>query len=186
MKTQLQKKRLPIYLMGFLIGTMGVFLLTQVKKATAPEFAEVLLERKNPAFIAVGGNVRLQLGDEPGRNLAWGFPTQLMVGYKEAGGRIAPVVRMEYRDLVEKETLIGPFAKAGEYELRAQFFACDQPGQKYCAKISVVWPITATEGPEGLRELPLPVDVKGIAEREAAAGLAREEAAKKAALAPTP
>ena len=186
MKTQLQKKRLPIYLTGFLLGSMGVYLLTQVKRATAPDFAEVKIEQNAPAILSLGGNVRLQLGEEPGHHLAWGFPTQLMVGYKEAEGRIAPVIRMEYRDLVEKETLIGPFSKAGDYELRAQFFACDRPGQKYCAKISVLLPVSVKEDGGLPKELPLAVDVKGIAEREAAAGLAREEAAKKAALAPTP
>ena len=179
------KRRAPIYLTGFLIGVIAVMMLTQAKKASAPDFEEVNIEA-SPLYLVVGGAIRLQLGKNPGHVLAWGFPTQLMVGHEEEPGRYAPAMRMEYRDLVEEETLIGPFSKPGKYELRAQFFACAFPGEKYCAKISVLQPVIAAEDGSLPRELPLAVDVTGAAKRASESGEAREEAAKKAALAPTP
>jgi hypothetical protein len=183
-QNKLQTRRLPIYLSGFLLGTMGVYLVTQAKRASAPDFAEVA-DTRAEILLPVGGQLRLRLGDDPGKNLVWGFPTQLMIGKREEGGRMSPLARLEYRDLVEKETLLGPFPSLGEYEVRAQFFTCAFPGEKYCAKIALVQPVKViTES--AAREPLVDVDVKGAAEKASANGKLAEDAAKQKALAPTP
>ena len=168
-----QRHRIPIYVGGFLLGTAAVMLVSQVKRATAPDFAEVRVEPR-AVELKPGGSFRLRLGPEPGRQLAWGFPTQLMVGFEEQPGRFAPALRMEYRDLVEAETLVGPFDKAGRYELRAQFFACDHPGEKYCAKIALHQPFNVGAGPAASAELPLVLDVAAVARHAAENGHERE------------
>ena len=85
-------------------------------------------------------------------------------------GKFTPVITMEYRDLVEEETLIGPLEKAGEYELVAQFSVCAYPGEKYCARIQLSQPIFVVEGSGAPAEVPLPVDLKTIAESTSAEG----------------
>lgn len=184
MKPKLQTRRLPIYLSGFLLGAFGVYLVTQAKRATAPDFAEITDTRPD-ILLPVGGQLRLRLSEDPGKNLVWGFPTQLMIGKLEAGGRVTPVVRMEYKDLVERETLLGPFPAEGSYEVRAQYFTCAFPGEKYCAKISLLQPVTVKKE-SAAREPLVEVDVKTAAEKASANGKVAEEAARQKALAPTP
>jgi hypothetical protein len=183
--TKLQTRRLPIYLSGFLIGAMGVYLVTKAKQATAPDFAEVS-ESRPPIVMPVGKTVTLRLGEEPEKHLVWGFPTQLMIGKLEAGGRVTPVVRMEYKNLVEKETALGPFPSAGDYEIRAQFYTCAYPGEKYCAKIALVQPVQVRAESATAMPATVDVDVKSAAEKASADGKVAEAAAKQKALAPTP
>lgn len=168
------QKRYPAYFVGFSLGLAAVLMILQMKKAFAPEFEEVE-DKRLPIELIAGGSLRLKLGPEPGKLLAWGFPTQLAVGKKLADGRVEPVIRMEYRDLVESETLIGPINDMGEFELRAQFFTCLAPGEKYCAKISLVQPILAFSGREAPAEVDLVVDLKTAAAKAAEDGKAKAE-----------
>jgi hypothetical protein len=173
-----QQRRVPIYVTGFVIGAAAVFMVSQIKKAMAPNFEEMNDERP-AAALAIGGQLRLQLGEEPGRSLIWGFPTQLMVAKDDGHGHLEPIVRMEYKDLVDKETLVGPMDAEGVYELRAQFFACDMPGQKYCARVNLVQPFTVKADPAAAKEIPLAVDVKAAASKAAGNGAALEAASTK-------
>jgi hypothetical protein len=169
------QKRYPAYFVGFSLGLAAVLMILQMKKAFAPEFKEVD-DTRLPIELIAGGSLRLKLGKEPGKLLAWGFPTQLVVGKKAADGRMEPVIRMEYRDLVESETLIGPINDMGEFELRAQFFTCSMPGEKYCAKISLVQPLLAFSGREAPAEVDLVVDLAAAASKAAEDGKVKAEA----------
>lgn len=169
------QKRYPAYFGGFTLGLAAVLMILQMKKNFAPEFEETE-DKRLPIELIAGGSLRLKLGPEPGKLLAWGFPTQLAVGKKLADGRVEPVIRMEYRDLVESETLIGPINDMGEFELRAQFFTCIMPGEKYCAKITLIQPIHAFSGREAPAEVDLVVDLKTAAEKAAQAGKVKAEA----------
>lgn len=168
------QKRYPAYFIGFSLGLAAVLMILQMKKAFAPEFQEVE-DARLPIELIAGGSLRLKLGKEPGKLLAWGFPTQLAVGKKLPDGRVEPVIRMEYRNLVEPETLIGPINEIGEFELRAHFYTCVLPGEKYCAKISLVQPILAFSGREAPAEVDLVVDLAGVAAKAAEAGQAKAE-----------
>ncbi len=167
---KLFQRRFPTYFLGFSLGLAAVVLLLQMKKVMAPDFAEVK-DIRPIVPLRVGGSFKLQLGEEPGKYLAWGFPTQLAVGKKGAEGRVQPVLRIEYKDLVEKETLLGPFHEVGEYELLAQFFTCAHPGEKYCAQVVLEQPFTVVEGEAPVSAV-LAVDVKSQAEKASAAGQA--------------
>jgi len=160
------QRRYPAYFGGFILGLSAVLMILQMKKAFAPEFQE-MEDKRLPIELIAGGSLRLKLGPEPGKLLAWGFPTQLAVGKKLPDGRVEPIIRMEYRDLVEAETLIGPINEMGEFELRAQFFTCLIPGEKYCAKINLIQPILAFSGREAPAEVDLVVDLKAAAEKAA-------------------
>lgn len=177
MKRQVFQRRFPTYLGGFLLGLAAVFFIMRMKKAMMPEFHDVVDKRPRAEMVA-GGFLRLQLGPEPGKLLAYGFPTQLMVGRKGENGLFTPVIRMEYRDLVEAETKIGPIPDAGEFELRAQFFTCAVPGEAHCARIQLEQPIFAFSGREAASEVPVVVDLKGVAEKAAAQGKAAESSTK--------
>lgn len=164
---RLFQRRFPSYFTGFFIGLAAVMAIIQVKKAVAPDFSEVK-DSRAPLSLKVGGKVRLQLGPEPGKILVWGFPTRLAIGKKKTEGHVEMVKSIEYRDLVESETLLDSFAEAGDYELVAQLFVCRQPGEKYCAKIQLEQKIAVGEGPA---EVPLAVDLRTVAEKAAAAGV---------------
>lgn len=173
------QKRYPAYFVGFSLGLAAVLMILQMKKAFAPEFNEVE-DKRLPIQLIAGGSLRLKLGKEPGKLLAWGFPTQLAVGKKVADGRVEPVIRLEYKNLVEAETLVGPINDMGEFELRANFYTCATPGEKYCAKINLIQPILAFSGREAPAEVDLVVDLAAAAAKAAEDGKAKaaEEATK--------
>lgn len=166
---KLIKRRVPTYFSGFLLGLAAVLLIMQVKKAVAPEFPD-LNEKRAPLQIAAGGSVRLSLGAEPGKYLAWGFPTRLAIGLRKDNGRVEPVLTLEYKNLVEPETLLGPLNEAGAYDLVAHFYVCSQPGEKYCTKIVIEQLIQAFSGKEAPGEALLSVDLKSAAENAAEKG----------------
>jgi hypothetical protein len=166
---KLIKRRVPTYLTGFLFGLVAVLLILQVKKAVAPHFADQTLQ-PNPIELGVGGSLRLQLGDEPGKFLAWGFPTRLAVGLRAENGRVEPVISKEYKQLVDKETIVGPFTTAGEYDLVAHFYTCAFPGEKYCARVVLNQMIRAVSVGNAPASVDLVVNVKVAAEQASAAG----------------
>lgn len=170
---QIIQRRFPIYFSGFFLGAIAIFFLVQVKKSLAPEFGDIP-DKRPRVQLAAGGSLRLRLGEEPGKVLAWGFPTRLAVGREEGGGRVESVVAMEYRHLVEPETLIGPLPKEGDYQLIAHFYACSYPGEKYCARVVLEQPIRVVAGGDAPRELLLAVDVRKAAAEAAALGAERE------------
>ena len=162
------QRRYPAYFGGFILGLTAVLLILQMKKTFAPNFEE-MPDKRLPIRLIAGGSLRLKLGADPGKLLVWGFPTQLAVGRKQADGRVEPIFRLEYRDLVQPETLIGPLDQMGEYELIAQFFTCDFPGEKYCAKIKLEQPLLVFSGREAPAEVDLVVDLKAAADKAAQA-----------------
>ena len=166
---KLIKRRVPTYLSGFLFGLVAVLLILQVKKAVAPDFADQTLQPK-PIELAVGGSLRLLLGDEPGKFLVWGFPTRLAVGLRKENGRVEPVISKEYKQLVDKETIVGPFAAAGEYDLVAHFYTCAFPGEKYCARVVLNQTVKAVAATNAPATVDLRVDVRAAAEQASAAG----------------
>lgn len=160
------QRRYPAYFGGFILGLAAVLIILQMKKAFAPEF-ETVEDKRLPIELIAGGSLRLKLGPEPGKLLAWGFPTRLAVGKKHQDGRVEPVIRMEYRDLAEGETLLGPLSDMGEYDLIAHFYTCSFPGQKYCAKIELHQPLLVFSGREAPAEVDLVVDLKAAADKAA-------------------
>jgi len=166
---KLIQRRFPVYLAGFLLGLGFVLIIMQGKRAMAPDFA-VVNDDRNTAAIAAGGSVRLKLGSEPGKYLAWGFPTRLAVGRRLEGGRVEPVIGLEYKHLVEPETLIGPLNEPGLYDLIAHFSVCAFPGEKYCARIELTQQLQVFSGREAPAEIDLVVDLKSVAEQASEAG----------------
>jgi hypothetical protein len=163
------QRRFPPYLAGLLLGLAAVMVILQGKRMMAPEFADVQ-DSRELLYLATGGKIRLQLGEEPGRILAWGFPTRLAVGRKRADSSTETVVRMAYKELVEPETLIGPLEEPGEYSLIAQLHVCRFPGEKYCARIQLDQTVIVESGQELPVEVSLRVDIGAVAERAAEAG----------------
>lgn len=159
---------MPTYLGGFLLGTAAVLLIMRMKTAMMPEFHE-FVDPGPPLKIAAGGRIRLQLGAEPGRYIAYGFPTQLMLGRKEPDGRVVPVRRLEYRELVEPEVVIEPEG-FGAFELRAQFFVCAYPGEAHCAKVLLTRDISAYSGRPAPSEAVIRLDLPAYAAKGASAG----------------
>lgn len=164
---KLVKRRVPTYLAGFLLGLAAVLMIVQVKRAVAPDFRD-LADTRPPLDLAVGGSLRLRLGDEPGKYLAWGFPTRLAVGLRGANGRVEPVIAKEYKELADPITEIGPFEKAGEYDLVAHFYTCAFPGEKYCARVVLNQTVrTSSSAP---KSADLDVDLKTAAIEAAESG----------------
>jgi len=128
-------RRIPTYLTGFLIGLILVLGVRQIKKAVAPDFHE-FKEKRTPISLAKGDSLVLDLGKEPGKVIAWGFPTKLAMG-KIEGDRVVPFLALEYRDLVEEKKVLGPFLEEGKYSLLAQFYLCKVPGDKDCMRLQL-------------------------------------------------
>jgi hypothetical protein len=162
------QRRYPAYFAGFTLSLALVLMILQAKNALAPDFQDVP-DKRLPIELISGGSLRLKLGPEPGKLLAWGFPTQLAIGRKHPDGHTETVIHMEYRDLVQSETLLGPLTEIGEYELIAQFYACLYPGEKYCARVQLDQPLLVFGGGEAPAEVDLSVDLKAAAEKAAQA-----------------
>jgi hypothetical protein len=168
MKKKIFQKRFPTYFGGFFFGLLLVLFILQMKKLVAPEFPE---EKFSTEFfeISKGGTIRLQLGENPGQILAWGFPTKLAIGKKNEDGSVSPITFLEYKELVEKETLLGPFADAGNYLVKAKFSACAYPGEKYCVAVILDQEFAVKEN--SAKEKVLSIPLKEFADRAAKSGL---------------
>jgi hypothetical protein len=154
------KRRFPTYLSGLLLG-LAILIVTNILKRTfAPRFLDsqaVRLEAK----IAVDGNIRLRYAQEPGYFLVAGFPSGLTVGKPNSTGQYEPFISLAYRELTEKETLIGPLHAAGNYELRGIFYICAKPGDATCVRRNLIWPISVSAD-SSQREIPLDLDLEAI------------------------
>jgi hypothetical protein len=166
---KLFQRRFPTYLTGLLLGLLGLVVIMQVKRVTEPDFADIPFHPQDTLRIAPGGSVRLKLGNEPGRVLVWGFPTRLAMG-REQGGRVEPVIQLEYKDLAEPETLIGPIRQAGDYQIIGQFYICDYPGEKYCGRVQLSQSVKVSPGADAPKEAGLEIPLKEMAESAAKAG----------------
>lgn len=155
------KRRFPTYLGGLLIG-LAVLLVTNILKRTfAPKFLDSQ-EVRSEAKLPVDGSVRLKYLQEPGYFLVPGFPTQLQVGLQRTGGSFEPKINLGYRELTERETLIGPLHEAGKYEMRAVFYICAKPGEAICVRRSLAMPISVGKVDASYVERPLEIDLEAI------------------------
>ncbi len=172
MKRKLLQRRLPTYLVGAALGLVLVLFVSQMKKAFAPEFKEIPFSTA-PFVLGVTSPLYLDLGENPGHSLAWGFPTKLAVGKKNAEGKISPLRFFEYKALVEPGLKLGEFSEEGEYVITGQLFACASPGEKYCANLKLNQEFSVKTG--GEKEKRITVPVKAEAERMSSEGAAREQ-----------
>lgn len=162
------KRRFPTYMTGLMIG-LAVFLVTNsLKKAFAPKFLEST-ETRETIGVGEGGSVRLRYAQEPGYKLIPGFPTYLKIVPLQSA--VAPsLMQLGYRELTEKEILLGPFPKPGHYQLEAEFFICDKPGDATCVKRRMLM-VILVEG-RAPAEAPLDLDLEAMLK----AGLATQPA----------
>ncbi|MGZ3695181.1 MAG: hypothetical protein ACXWQO_13660 [Bdellovibrionota bacterium] len=155
------KRRFPTFFAGLLLGLAMLFAITILKRVFAPKFldsAAVRLEAK----LAVDGHIHLRYAQEPGYFLVAGFPSQLTIGAANPTGKFQPFIDLGYRELTERETLIGPLHEAGNYELRAVFYICARPGDAICVRRNLVWPITVSADAKTQKEIPLDLDLEAI------------------------
>lgn len=164
------KRRFPTYMAGLVLGLAVLIVSMQLKRAFAPRFVESNDNRPGVS-LAEGGSIRLRYPEEPGYFLIPGYPSELFVAEKKEGGIAEPVVRMGYRELTEKETLIGPIKNSGHYELRAYLYICSQPGDAVCAKRNLVIPIEVTPQSSST-EISLELDLRKIVKEVVAADAA--------------
>jgi hypothetical protein len=173
MKRKLFQRRFPTYLVGATLGLILVLFVSQMKKAFAPEFQEIPFSGEH-FVLELAAPLHLDLGENPGHSLAWGFPTKLAIGKKNTEGKISPLKFFEYKDLVEPNLRLGEFSEAGDYEITGQFYACAKPGEKYCANLKWSQTFSVREGGEKEKRLTLPIQAE--AERMSREGAAREQA----------
>ncbi|MCO5143914.1 MAG: hypothetical protein M9962_12555 [Oligoflexia bacterium] len=131
----LLRYRLPIYLTGFLIGSLVAIVAFQAKRVFAPNFHPmnnqgVPFQIKKGDFLVLNYDVQ-----NPGMHLAYGYPTEIFIAKVEAEGKYKPIRTVPYRDLVEKTVKVGPFDEEGEYVFRGVFYICEKPGDKDCLKL---------------------------------------------------
>jgi hypothetical protein len=158
------KRRFPTYMAGLVLGLAVLIISMQLKRAFAPKFLESNDSRK-AIKLGVGGNVRLRYPEEPGYFLIPGYPSQLFVSERKEAGLANPIIRMGYRELTEKENLIGPMSTEGNFELHAILFICAQPGDAVCVKRTLILPVTVRAG-EKVTEQPLDLDLRAIVKQE--------------------
>lgn len=179
MSKSLFQRRFPTYLGGLLLGLAFFIVMMQVKRAMAPTFVETK-DTRPFTVLAPGGSIRMTYAEEPGYLLVYGFPSQLAVGKQDGQGKVQPLFRLQYRELTEKEILIGPFPDQGVYELRAVFHVCEKPGDAVCVRHTVDQRIDVTTGDQPFpKEAPWRVDLRQMLKD----GLSSEagEAARKGA-----
>ena len=130
---------------GLLLSLTAMVGIMTAKKAFAPKFHEVKAAQKD-VELAPGGSIRIRYSAEPGHFMPPGFPTRLVVYQKTESGSLVPKLRLAYRDLVEKEVIVGRLESAGAYSLEAELMFCKYPGEEHCAKALVTQSITVKQG----------------------------------------
>lgn len=156
MKKKIFLRRFPTYLVGASFGILIVLFVQQMKKAFAPEFYEMALNLQSFDLVS-GASVKLELGENPGHTLIWGFPTKLAVGKMGENGKIRPLQFFEYKNLVEPTVSLGPFSEQGSYQISGQFYVCTEPGEKFCGLIQLRQDFQVKESGETLRTLNIPI-----------------------------
>lgn len=153
----LPTNRWPIYVGGFLLGLACVMILMSVKRALAPKFHE---KEDVRAELTLGknGSIRLVFQGDPERRLVHGFPSALYVAKEAENERWKPILRLEYKQLLTRENLLGPWAETGRYEIRMGLYICRAPGDANCLKRIVVQPFTVEEGGPSSAELVVDLD----------------------------
>ncbi|MGE3261045.1 MAG: hypothetical protein AB7K68_04625 [Bacteriovoracia bacterium] len=144
-----------------------------LKRTFAPKFLDSQ-EARSEAKLPVDGSVRLKYLQEPGYFLVPGFPTQLQVGLRKIDGSFEPKINLGYRELTEREVLVGPLHEAGKYEMRAVFYICAKPGEAVCVRRILAMPISVGKTDASYVEGPLEIDLEVILKE----GLANAPAAK--------
>lgn len=150
---------------GLMIG-LAIFLVTNsLKKAFAPQFIESWpadFGRAAATKIAVGGNIRLKYVQEPGYFLPPGFPSHLILERVREAQPPLLAMSLDYRDLTEKESLVGPLREAGSYILRGEIYICARPGEAVCVKRVIRMDLEASAANQSPQEIPLVLDLEAI------------------------
>lgn len=149
--------RWPVYVGGFLLGLACVMMLMVVKRALAPNFHEKL-DARAELQIAKNGSIRLVFKGDPEKRLVHGFPSALYVAKQAANERWKPILRLEYKELLERENILGPWAETGKYEIRMGLYVCRAPGDAECLKRIVVQPFRVEENGPSIAELVVDLD----------------------------
>lgn len=156
------QRRMPAYLGGLLLSLGAMLVIFQAKRAFMPKF-HLLVQTRDDALLAAGGGIRVIYNQEPGYFLIPGMPTGVVVSQKQADGNFAPILRLQYGDLVEKAPLIGPFPEEGAYKVEANLFICKEPGVADCTKL-VVSQAVMVEKNAGAAEARMELDLPKLAE----------------------
>lgn len=150
-------RRWPTYFTGFLIGMAAMITLFYAKQKFAPKFIDK--EDKRPLVeLATGGSMRLRYSGEPEKRLVHGFPSTLYLAKEGNEGRWKPMLKLDYKQLVNKENLLGPWEEPGNYEIRIVLYVCREPGEPECLRRLVVQPFKIGSGPKKEAEFTVDLD----------------------------
>jgi hypothetical protein len=160
---------MPAYMGGLLLSLAAMVMITKAKKAFAPKFHEVRIERPADS-LAAGGRIRIVYDEEPGYFLPPGFPSRMAISkIQEGEGPKKPVMQLAYRNLVDPEVFLGPVQEEGDYLFEAELFVCASPGVADCAKLLLSRKIMVRPGSQN--ESRLPIGLKAVAQQGLDAGM---------------
>ncbi len=131
-------RRWPIYFTGFLLGLSAMIALFYAKQSFAPKFVDKE-DKRVSLSVATGAQLRLVFVGEAEKRMAYGFPSTLYLAREEESGRWKPRLKMDYKNLVAQEHLLGPW-EDGNYEIRLILYLCREPGAADCLRKLVVQP----------------------------------------------